>query len=187
MRSGGCTRRFQPGRATGRRTSKGSYAPKADLQTLAALGRRWLYVNRGGHELQWSGHCNTEDVRWLLRERPLVVQGADPLEFACEVPAIVLQKQMRSQIENFLDDLLTWTTFEISWTQRYAVEASSRMLYTLEHGAVISKQEALDWATEAMFAAGATSSSRFERTGSFSGTTRRDQDPSTAPSRSSST
>ena len=50
----------------------------------------------------------------------------------------------------FLDDLLTWTTFEISWTQRYAVEASSRMLYTLERGEVISKQDALAWATVAM-------------------------------------
>jgi hypothetical protein len=59
---------------------------------------------------------------------------------------------MRPQIAKFLDDLLSWTTFEISWTQRYAVEASSRMLYTLERGAVISKPEALDWATEAMSA-----------------------------------
>ena len=57
---------------------------------------------------------------------------------------------MQPQIESFLDDLLTWTTLEISWTQRYAVEASSRMLYTLERGEVISKQDALDWATSTM-------------------------------------
>jgi hypothetical protein len=57
---------------------------------------------------------------------------------------------MRPNIENFLDDLLTWASFEISWTQRYAVEASSRMLYTLEHGQVISKRQALDWAALAM-------------------------------------
>ena len=44
---------------------------------------------------------------------------------------------MRRRIENFLDDLLSWTTFEISWTQRYAVEATIRMLYTLEHGAYL--------------------------------------------------
>jgi len=96
--------------------------------------------------MEWSAHCNTEDVRWVLRERSLILDGADPRSFACEIPANVLQRRMRPQIENFLDDLLTWTSFEISWTQRYAVEASSRMLYTLEHGEVISKQLALDWA-----------------------------------------
>lgn len=129
---------------------EGSYAPKADLQTLAALGRPWLYVNRGGGEMEWSAHCNTEDVRWVLRERPLVVEGAHPGEFACEVPAIALQRTMHPQIEDFLSDLQSWTTFEISWSQRYAVESMSQMLYALENGEVISKQDALDWATGAM-------------------------------------
>ena len=56
--------------------------------------------------------------------------------------------KMRPKIENFLVDLKTWAGFDISGTQRYAVEAGSRMLYTLEHGEVISKQEALQWAGE---------------------------------------
>src|SRR5437764_1035503 len=42
---------------------EGSYAPKADLETLTALGRPWLYVNRGRREMEWSAHCNAEDVR----------------------------------------------------------------------------------------------------------------------------
>jgi len=129
---------------------EGSYAPKADLQTLDALGRPWLYVNRGGREMEWSGHCNTEDVRWVLASRPFVLAGTDPRQFVCEVPAAVLQATMRPQIESFLTDLRTWAPFEISWTQRYAVEASSRMLYTLEHGEVVSKQDALGWALEAL-------------------------------------
>lgn len=126
---------------------EGSYAPKADLQRLEALGRPWLYVNRGGREMEWSAHCNTEDVRWVLRERSLILDGADPRSFACEIPASLLQRRMRPQIESFLEDLLTWASFEISWTQRYAVETGSRMLYTLERGEVVSKQVALDWAT----------------------------------------
>ena len=129
---------------------EGSYAPRAELETLAALGQPWLYVNRGGREMQWSAHCNSEDVRWVLRERPLVLGGLDPGTFACEVPTLALQEAMRPRIENFLVDLLTWASFENSWSQRYAVEATSRLLYTLECGEVISKQDALDWATEAM-------------------------------------
>ena len=57
---------------------------------------------------------------------------------------------MQRQIETFLDDLLTWTSLDISWSQRYAVEAPSRMLYTLEHGEVISKRRALEWALVTM-------------------------------------
>jgi predicted nucleotidyltransferase len=129
---------------------EGSYAPREDLQTLAALERRWLYINRGKREMEWSTHCNTEDVRWVLAERPLVLWGVDPSAFACRVPAAVLRTKMLPQIENFLDDLATWASFTISWTQRYAVEASSRMLYTLEHGEVISKQSALRWAAETL-------------------------------------
>jgi hypothetical protein len=125
---------------------EGSYAPRADLRTLAALGRQWLYVNRGSREMEWSSHCNTQDVRWVLRERAPALAGPAARELACEVPSEVLGNTMRPQIENFLEDLMTWTTFDISWTQRYAVEASSRMLYTLEHGEVISKQAALEWA-----------------------------------------
>jgi hypothetical protein len=130
---------------------EGSYAPKAHLQTLTALGQPWLYVNRG-REMEWSSHCNAEDVSWVLRERPLILEGADPHDFACDVPVRALQRTMRPQIENFLDDLLSWTTFDLSWTQRYAVEASRRMLYTLERGEVILKQDALDWAATALAA-----------------------------------
>jgi hypothetical protein len=129
---------------------EGSYAPRHDLETLAALGREWLYVDRGHREMTWSTHCNTEDVRWVLRERPLIVDGADPRTFACEISAAMLRDAMRPQIATFLDDLLSWTTFAISWSQRYAVEAASRMLYTLEHGAIVSKRDALAWAAEAL-------------------------------------
>jgi predicted nucleotidyltransferase len=129
---------------------EGSYAPKPDLETLAALGRPWLYVDRGHREMEWSPHCNTEDVRWVLRERSPTLAGMRPREFACEVPPELLQNAMRPQIERFLDDLLTWASFDLSWTQRYAVESTSRMLYTLENGAVVSKPDALDWAEASM-------------------------------------
>ncbi len=129
---------------------EGSYAPHADLKTLGTLGQSWLYVNRGGREMEWSPHCNTADVRWVLVNRPLVLVGADPRSFVCDIPAAILQATMRPQIESFLTDLGTWASFDVSWTQRYAVEASSRMLYTFEHGEVICKQAALEWAARVL-------------------------------------
>jgi hypothetical protein len=124
---------------------EGSYAPQPDLTTLGALGQPWRYVNRGSREMERSPHCNTADVRWVLVNRPLVLAGTDPRTFVCDVPAAVLQATMRPQIESFLIDLATWASFDVSWTQRYAVAASSRMLYTLARGEVISKQAALEW------------------------------------------
>jgi hypothetical protein len=132
------------------RNLEGSYAPRGDLETLAALGRPWLFVDRGTREMEWSSHCNVEEVRWVLANRPHALVGPDPRELCCEVPAPVLQAAMRPKIQNLLDDVRSWAPFDIIWTQRYVVETACRMLYTLEHGEVITKPGALDWAAEAL-------------------------------------
>jgi hypothetical protein len=132
------------------RNLEGSYAPRADLETLAALRRAWLFVDRGHREMEWSPHCNVAEVRWVLVNRPSVLVGTDPRAFCCEVPAAALQAAMRPQIESLVDDVRTWAPFDIIWTQRYLVETASRMLYTLERGEVITKPGALDWAAEAL-------------------------------------
>jgi len=132
------------------RNLEGSYAPRGDLETLGALGRPWLFVDRGTREMEWSSHCNVEEVRWVLANRPHALVGPDPRELCCEVPAPVLQAAMRPKIQNLLDDVRSWAPFDIIWTQRYVVETACRMLYTLEHGEVIAKPGALDWAAEAL-------------------------------------
>ena len=125
---------------------EGSYAPRADLETLDALGEKWLYVDRGHREMQWSTHCNSEDVRWTLRERGVTLAGIEARQFVAEVPADVLRSKMRVLIARFLPDLLSWTNFdEVAWSQRYAVASLCRMLYTLDTGEITSKQNALEW------------------------------------------
>jgi Aminoglycoside adenylyltransferase, C-terminal domain/Nucleotidyltransferase domain len=125
---------------------EGSYAPRGDLKTLASLGKPWLYVDRGRREMQWSTHCNTEDVRWTLRERGITLTGPHPREFVCEVPPDMLRSKMRQLIDNFLPELFSWTSFDLAWTQRYAVTNMCRMLYTLDTGEVTSKRAGLEWA-----------------------------------------
>lgn len=129
---------------------EGSYAPKVDLETLAAFDAQWLYVNRGWREMQWSTHCNTADVRWTLRERGITLAGPEPLQLVAEVPADVLRGEMRPLIENFLPDLFSWINFDTAWAQRYAVATLCRLLYTLETGEVASKPAALEWALTAL-------------------------------------
>jgi hypothetical protein len=125
---------------------EGSYPLQHELRTLDGLGSRWLYVDHGWREMQWSTHCNTEVVRWTLRERGVTLTGPDPRTFVGEVPARALRARMRVTIPTLLDDLRGWISLEIAWAQRYAVTTLCRMLYTLDTAAVASKRQALQWA-----------------------------------------
>src|SRR5581483_1028604 len=79
--------------ALGRAGARAAAPPPRDPRLARILGvqprglvREWLFANRGSREAEWSDHCNAADVRWVLRERPFVVAGADPRGFAAEVP-----------------------------------------------------------------------------------------------------
>src|SRR5437868_4864036 len=74
---------------------EGSYAPRPELETLAALDRQWLYVDHGSRQMQWSTHCNTEHMRWMLRERGVTLAGPEPRTLVREVPADALRGRMR--------------------------------------------------------------------------------------------
>ncbi len=132
---------------------EGSYAPRAELETLAALGEEWLYIDRGWREMRWSTHCNTEDARWTLRECGIPLAGPDPRTLVREVPADALRSRARQLIETFLPDLFSWTSLDIAWSQRYAVATLCRMLYTLDSGEVASKPASLEWAMNALIPA----------------------------------
>jgi hypothetical protein len=127
---------------------EGSYPPVSELRTLAAVGRDWLYIDHGWREMQWSAHCNTEVVRWSLRERGVTLAGPDPRALVDEVPAAVLRARMRRYAGEFLPGLYTWTDFSVAWTQRYAVTTFCRILHTLNSGQVTSKKAALLWALD---------------------------------------
>jgi hypothetical protein len=129
---------------------EGSYAPQDDLRSLAGLGRKWLFVDQGhsGSDMELSTHCNTEVVRWILREHGVALAGPGPQELIDEVGPDVLRAKMRDEAEDFLPGMLTWIKLTSPWAQRYAVTTLCRILYTLETGRVASKRAALLWARD---------------------------------------
>jgi hypothetical protein len=129
---------------------EGSYPDRGQLKSLHGLGTPWLYVDRGHQEMQWSTHCNTDVVRWSLRERGITLVGPAPETLVDRVPGEVLQQTMRLLLPRFLDDMLEWTTFDTGWAQRYAVATYCRMLHTLHAGEITSKRAALLWALDAL-------------------------------------
>jgi len=129
---------------------EGSYAPLDDLRTLDALGREWLYIDRGWRKMQWSTHCNSLEQRWTLRERGVVLAGPSPATFAAPVPATLLRAAMAERLPQLLEDLATWIDIgKVAWGQRYAVESLCRMFWTFTDGQVHSKTASLDWAIRA--------------------------------------
>ena len=127
---------------------EGSYAPQDELRSLSGLGKKWLFIDQGhsGSEMEWSAHCNTEVVRWILREHGVTLAGPNPKELVDEVDPDVLRTKMREEAKNFLPEMLTWIKLDSPWAQRYAVTTLCRILYTLETGWVASKRASLLWA-----------------------------------------
>lgn len=132
------------------RNIEGSYALLADLATIDALNREWLFVDRGHREMEWSTHCNREEHRWTLRERGIVLAGPEPRTFVSEVPADLLRARMVEYIRPYIPEFLEWMTFDIVWAHCYAVSSLCRMLYTLRTGEITSKPAALAWAKDAL-------------------------------------
>jgi hypothetical protein len=60
---------------------EGSYVPRKSLRRLDPSRRPYLYLDNGASELVWDNHCNTELVRWSLREC-----GGDPRGTGTEEP-----------------------------------------------------------------------------------------------------
>ena len=129
---------------------EGSYPLSSELRTLQGMGQKWLYIDHGWRRMQWSTHCNTEVVRWSVRECGVTLTGPDPRTLVDEVPAAILQARMRDYVEEFLPELFTWIDFRIAWAQRYAVTTFCRILHTIETGRVTSKRAAMLWARDTL-------------------------------------
>ena len=133
------------------REVEGSYPPLDELRTLDALGRRWLYVDRGARVMEWSPHCNTHEHRWTLRNRGVVLTGPPPDTLVEALPPGALAEQMRQEIPTLMERLRSWIDVEaVAWGQRYAVTTLCRMLYSVATDEVASKRASLVWAREAL-------------------------------------
>ncbi|MEV0678971.1 aminoglycoside adenylyltransferase domain-containing protein [Actinosynnema sp. NPDC050436] len=129
---------------------EGSYADTASLRTVAGLGVPWLYCDRGHRVLVNDTHCNTPHTRWILRHHGIALDGPPAASLVDEVPPAALRDEMRAALPTLLDDIATWAPLDVAWTQRYAVTACCRALYTLRTAQVASKRAALEWAVDAL-------------------------------------
>lgn len=129
-----------------------SYLPRRSLRRHDPNDRVHPRLDRGpGETLQLKEHDSDWVVqRHALRERGLTLHGPDPRTLIDPVSPDDLRRAMH--------DLLWWPAqiledpalISTRGYQSYIVLTMCRVLYTLRHGAVVSKRAAADWATKTL-------------------------------------
>jgi hypothetical protein len=126
---------------------EGSYFPKMILKDHAHCGIQLWYLNHGHKELVRSDHCNTAVVRWILREKGVILSGPKPSILIDPIPVDVLRREMYSEITEWGKEILANPQrFNNRFYQSFIVLCYCKMLYDLHTGEVGSKRAGAEWA-----------------------------------------
>jgi hypothetical protein len=135
---------------------EGSYLSKDTLTQPDLVGVQPLwYVDDDSALLERSVHDNQWHVRWILRERAIILAGPDPKTLLPQVPIEALRNEMQSSVETLrahfiaeLDKPLGW--FNTRFGQSFTVLTCCRILHTQKTGTVDSKLAAVRWAEQSL-------------------------------------
>jgi hypothetical protein len=135
---------------------EGSYLTAELLNRPDTVGVQpvW-YVDNGSTSLERSVHDNRWHVRWILRERGIVITGPDPKTFLPPISIEALRGEAASSIQELarrfiaeLDRPIGW--FNTRFGQSFAVLTCCRMLQTCASGIVDSKLSSVKWAERSL-------------------------------------
>ncbi|HEY7602857.1 MAG TPA: aminoglycoside adenylyltransferase domain-containing protein [Gaiellaceae bacterium] len=124
---------------------EGSYINRDLLRRPDTSRTELLFLDHGSQELAWDDHCNTAYVRWTLREHGITLLGPEPATLVEPLAADVLREESRARLQEWADWALSISSMN-RWQQPYIVISLCRVLWTIEHGTVASKQAAGEWA-----------------------------------------
>jgi hypothetical protein len=126
---------------------EGLYVPRDTARAHRERGQRCAYLGVGG----WFGVVPYQ-ADWivqlhLVREHGIIVAGPDPKALIDPVTPGELRASCAAIMRDWEPLLADTGRFDAEY-QAYTVLTMCRVLYTLEHGAVASKPQAVDWARE---------------------------------------
>ncbi|MEO6458703.1 MAG: aminoglycoside adenylyltransferase domain-containing protein [Chloroflexia bacterium] len=126
---------------------EGSYFPKSVLRHYACSGEQLWYLDHGSRSLEQSNHCNTALVRWVVREKGVVLQGPAPETLVEPIPVYVLRQEIMTTIRDFSKDILSNPDhYNNRFFQAFIVLNYCRMLHDLVMGRPDSKRTGAEWA-----------------------------------------
>ena len=126
---------------------EGSYFPLKILQNQPPYGQKLWYLDNGKNFLIESEHCNTVVVRWIVREKGIIMVGPNPKTIISLIPINTLRKEIYSTICDWGEEILAnQKQFENRFYQSFIVLSYCRMLHDLKKGEISSKRYASEWA-----------------------------------------
>ena len=132
---------------------EGSYVPRRSIRRADSRPAAHPYIDRGTARLEvihpesgyWVIH------RHVLREYGVTLAGPEPRTLIDEVTAAQLRAATAGTLREWWLPMLDDPTRLKHWGYRcYAVLTMCRMLYTLSHGAIVSKRTAARWTQETL-------------------------------------
>jgi len=130
---------------------EGSYFPTAILRDYGQSGRNLWYLDNGHSVLERSSHCNKIVVRWIVRERGVVMSGPHPSTLIDPIPVHVLRRAILDSIIASGHEILTNAEqYYNRFYQGFIVLHYCRKLHDLHTGQVGSKRAGAEWAKRHM-------------------------------------
>lgn len=126
---------------------EGSYFPQDVLRNHAKRGAKLWYLDNGASALVQSDHCNTLLVRWVVREKGIVLAGPPPSTLIDPISEESLRMEMYETITNWGQEILSNPAPYNNWFyQTFIVLNYCRMLHDLHSGVAGSKRQGANWA-----------------------------------------
>ena len=133
---------------------EGSYLSIGDLNNWGIVGQKKLYYfDNGSTTYEQSTHDNKWHVRWILRERGIILVGQKPETILQAIPLKELLNEIKTtmlQVMKLFEDEINrpLSFFNSRFGQSFTVLTYCRMLHTLHTGTVQSKKAAVKWAKQ---------------------------------------
>jgi len=126
---------------------EGSYFPLEILWDYNKSGLELWYLDNGHSVLEKSNHCNNIIVRWILREKGVVLSGPAPATLIEPISVEVLQRAILTSINETGRLILTNPEqYNNRFYQGFIVLQFCRKLHNHYTGAIGSKLRGAEWA-----------------------------------------
>ncbi|MGA9533158.1 MAG: aminoglycoside adenylyltransferase domain-containing protein [Anaerolineales bacterium] len=125
---------------------EGSYIPRNILRDYKLAGKQVWYLDHGSTTFERSAHDNTIAVKWIVREKGVVLVGPDPKAIMDPIPVAELRQDIYLTFAKWADVIFE-NHDEISshFYQTFAVLSYCRMLNDIRCGEIGSKREGAEW------------------------------------------
>ncbi|NLI98233.1 DUF4111 domain-containing protein [bacterium] len=126
---------------------EGSYFPRASLKDFREAGKELWYLDNGSRALIKADHCNTALVRWIVREKGVILEGPPPDTLVDPIPVDVLRRYIYEAIHFWGREVLENSEkYANRFYQSYITLNWCRMLFDLKNGFPGSKRDGAEWA-----------------------------------------